>query len=330
MRYILFFSILFCLSTETLKAQDPQFAQFYANPIYLNPAFTGYTDQHRFVGNYRNQWLGLQKAFQTYNVSYDRNLYEKNSGIGIAAWQDVAGTTKLTTTNVGVSYSYNVHFNETSDLRFGLQANYGMKTFNMGNLVFNDQLIPGSTAVSADLKNLGKVNYLDLHFGSLYTGENYWFGATFRHINMPNTSINDKTAKTPVGISLHGGYRFMQLKTGERLTNYLSPVFNYRHQNNFDQLDLGVYYVSAPLHVGLWYRGLPLKKYSPEFANHDALSLMIGYELKETNLRIGYSYCYGLSKLTTAANGSHEISICYELSNRGKTNGKSSVPVPKL
>lgn len=321
--FLLFFSCL-------LKAQDPQFAQFYANPIYLNPAFTGVTDHHRFVANYRNQWLGLQKAFMTYNVSYDRNLFEKNSGIGFSAWQDMAGSTRFTTTTVGVSYSYKIHFNNESDLRFGLQANYGMKTFNSANLVFNDQLNSGSSAVSADLKNLGKVAYLDLNFGSLYVGDHYWLGASFRHINMPNTSINDKSAKTPVGISIHGGYRFMQEKTGERLSYYISPVFNYRHQSNFDQLDLGVYFVTTPLHLGLWYRGLPVKKYAPSFSNNDALSLMLGYEFKETNLRIGYSYCYGLSKLTTAANGSHEISISYELSKRGKAAGKSTIVLPKL
>ena len=31
------------------KAQDPQFSQFYASPIYLNPALTGSTDRARRV-----------------------------------------------------------------------------------------------------------------------------------------------------------------------------------------------------------------------------------------------------------------------------------------
>ena len=29
------------LTYMKLHAQDPQFSQFYANPIYLNPAFAG-------------------------------------------------------------------------------------------------------------------------------------------------------------------------------------------------------------------------------------------------------------------------------------------------
>ena len=32
-------------------AQDAQFSQFYANPIYLNPALAGSAEQFLFTGN---------------------------------------------------------------------------------------------------------------------------------------------------------------------------------------------------------------------------------------------------------------------------------------
>ena len=64
-----------------MKAQDPQFTQFYAAPVYLNPAFTGLTDNHRIAVNYRNQWPSVSKSFQTYLASYDYNLQKINSGI---------------------------------------------------------------------------------------------------------------------------------------------------------------------------------------------------------------------------------------------------------
>ena len=41
------------LSTQVL-AQDPEFTQFYANPLYLNPAFAGTARCPRLVMNYRN------------------------------------------------------------------------------------------------------------------------------------------------------------------------------------------------------------------------------------------------------------------------------------
>ena len=56
--------ILMILSLgTTVQAQDPQFSQFYAAPLYTNPAFTGLTNQHRFVANVRDQWPGLSNDF---------------------------------------------------------------------------------------------------------------------------------------------------------------------------------------------------------------------------------------------------------------------------
>ena len=52
--------ILLAISfTLEVKAQDPEFTQFYANPLYLNPAFAGSARCPRIVMNYRNQWPGM-------------------------------------------------------------------------------------------------------------------------------------------------------------------------------------------------------------------------------------------------------------------------------
>ena len=47
--------LLFAYS-ENAFAQDPSFTQFYANPLYLNPAFAGTARCPRLNLNYRNQW----------------------------------------------------------------------------------------------------------------------------------------------------------------------------------------------------------------------------------------------------------------------------------
>ncbi|MFT5922039.1 MAG: hypothetical protein ACI8TS_001371, partial [Flavobacteriales bacterium] len=50
-----FLGLLMTMLPEA-KAQDPEFTQFYANPLYLNPAFAGTARCPRLVMNYRNQW----------------------------------------------------------------------------------------------------------------------------------------------------------------------------------------------------------------------------------------------------------------------------------
>ena len=74
---LLIFLLAMVTALETM-AQDPQFTQFYASPMFLNPAFTGLTYEHRFTANYRNQWPGIKKAFSTYMATYDYNISNLN------------------------------------------------------------------------------------------------------------------------------------------------------------------------------------------------------------------------------------------------------------
>ena len=50
------------------NAQDPTFTQFYANPLYLNPAFAGSNGCPRFALNYRNEWPQLTGNYVTYSA----------------------------------------------------------------------------------------------------------------------------------------------------------------------------------------------------------------------------------------------------------------------
>ena len=65
------------------KAQDPQFTQFYANPLYLNPAFTGTSTQSRAIMASRIEWPSIPGAFQTYSLSYDQFFPMMKSGFGV-------------------------------------------------------------------------------------------------------------------------------------------------------------------------------------------------------------------------------------------------------
>ena len=84
-------SLCVIVTIQDLKAQDPQFTQFYANPLYLNPAFAGTARCPRICMNYRNQWPSLSGTYVTYSASYDQHIDALNGGLGIMVNQDDQG-----------------------------------------------------------------------------------------------------------------------------------------------------------------------------------------------------------------------------------------------
>lgn len=318
------------LFSTGMKGQDPQFTQFYAAPMYLNPAFTGLTEEHRFVANYRNQWPGVSKAYQTYMASYDYNLSDINSGIGISVMQDRAGTAGLTHTQFGVNYAYHFKISKFSEIRMGASLNYNMKRIDFSKLKFNDQIATGS-GTSVEAGHYEQLNFMDFAAGALLNSTKYWLGLSAKHLTQPNSSLTGDKVPLPLNISLHGGYRFILEQKTKELTRYISPAFNFRHEQTYDQLDIGVYYYHLPLTIGLWYRGLPFKKYAATYASRESLALLVGFDLTQYNLRVGYSYDLTVSKLGVASTmGAHEISVIYEVARKKKRNKRIIMTCPKF
>ncbi len=76
-------TLLFGLTIWVTQAQDPQFSQFYANPLYLNPAFAGGALAPRVMMNYRNQWPGLAANYVTTSFAVDHYFANANSIIAL-------------------------------------------------------------------------------------------------------------------------------------------------------------------------------------------------------------------------------------------------------
>lgn len=299
--------------------------------MYLNPAFTGVTYEHRFVANYRNQWPGIRKTYQTYMASYDYNMNDLNSGIGVTIMQDRAGTAGLTHSQFGVNYAYHFKVSKFAEIRMGANINYNLKRIDFNKLKFNDQITTGSS-ISLDAANYERLSYMDFAAGALLNSTEYWVGFSAKHLTQPNSSLIGDRVPLPISLSLHGGYRYIiEQKSKNDIKKYISPTFNYRHQQKYDQLDIGLYYYHLPLNVGVWYRGIPFKKYAPTYSSSESIALLVGFDLSQYNLRVGYSYDITISKLGIANSwGAHEISMVYEIAKRKKRTRKVLVSCPKF
>lgn len=322
---------LLALPVATL-AQDPQFSQFYAASQYLNPALTGNTFQDRIALNYRLQWPGVQPGYETYSFAYDHHFASAHSGLGGYVLRDKAGTYGLTFTTAAMSYSYEARIDRKRAVRFGFRAGYTLRNVAPDGYLFADQIIRDNAARSIEANLVPNTSYLDLATGGLYYSEQFWIGASFNHVNKPNTSLMiDGEAEVPVRTTVHAGYRFpLDGHKMIRSETKMTLAAHYKAQGKWDQLDVGGYIEHERISGGIWYRGLPVvKAYERGYGNSEAVILMAGFET-ERQLRITYSYDITISKLTMKSAGAHELSLIYEWPRRAKARKHKVVPCPKF
>ncbi len=309
-------------------AQDTQYSQFYAAPLYINPAFTGLTAQHRMVFNARDQWPGLPNAYYSTAFSYDRNYSEINSGFGLLAAGELAGEGGLWKLEIAPSYAYQILIDDRIMIRPGLKVGYVNLGIDQSKLVFNDEINSGNQTVEPF--SLESRAYLDFSTGALVMTEVFWGGIAFNHINTPNQGLikNGPGSELPMKFSLHGGAKIplSMIQQGKPSDKSFSPVLQYKSQGRFDQLDLGFYYDQNPIVLGVWYRGIPLfKKYDKGFWNADAMTVLFGVK-KEDNYSIGFSYDFTISRLGPLNSaGSLELSFVKEWAVKKKKRRRAFI-----
>lgn len=324
-------------------AQDPQFSQFYAAPLYLNPAFAGSTNASRAILNYRNQWPNMDANFVTYVASFDHFFRKYNSGIGVMGFFDKEGTNGFRSYTIALQYAYELQINKKLTFRPGLQGAFSNRSLNSSGLTFTDDIDQDGNVTNSngELINAAK-SYFDVTAGGVLYSKNAWIGFAAHHLNQPSQALlegdGNKTLNTK--FSVHAGYKIpiknnefpKKYRSGQReRSGYndterdvsITPAVNFKNQGPFNQLDAGLYFTYEPVTFGAWYRGIPLGGFNKGSVNQDALIFLLGFQIMD--LQVGYSYDYTISRLGASTGGAHEISLVYDF-YLGYRNQKKKAP----
>jgi len=307
---IIYLLLLSLITFTDSFGQDPTFSQFYANALYLSPSFAGATNEYRFALNYRNQWPAVPGVFHTYSISFDKALTNFNSGIGVLATYDVAGSGNLSTTNIGLIYSYDFNINKEWHIRPGVNFKFYYLGLDIGKLVFNSQITGSGTTPSVTPPPFDNVADVDFATSALVYNDRTWAGLTLDHLLKPKTSFYGDESTVPMKLNIYGGAQILKkTRLRVKMQEVLSVAMNFQKQGKFYQTDVGLYYYKNPLIFGIWYRGIPLVTSQAG----DAIIGLIG--IKTEQLHIGYSYDFTISNLISSTGGAHEISLVYEFNN---------------
>lgn len=332
--------LFFCwLLISKAFAQDPQFSQFYAAPLYLNPGFAGSSNATRATLNYRNQWPNLDANFVTYVASFDHYFRKYNSGIGVMGYFDKEGLNGFQAYTIALQYAYELHINKKLTFRPGLQGAFSNRNVNSSGLRFTDQYDNEGNFTEDGFEVIQRGgSYFDISAGGVLYSKNFWVGFAGHHLNKPLQTFDDTNLNQK--FSIHAGYKFpikinefpRRYRSGQReRSGYndeerdvsITPAINFKNQGPFNQLDAGLYFTYEPITFGAWYRGIPVGGFNKGSVNQDALIFLLGLQVMD--LHIGYSYDYTISKLSGSTGGAHEISLVYDF-YLGYRNQKKKTP----
>jgi type IX secretion system PorP/SprF family membrane protein len=288
---ILYLGILL-LGFVSYSQQDSQYTQYMYNTIEVNPAYAGSRGVLSMFGLYRTQWVGLEGAPKTANVSVNTPISNSNLGLGVSVVNDAIGPTVENTISADVSYS--IPTSETFKLSFGLKGTANLFAID------KDKLSP-QTKDDAVYQSLSASNFFSPNVGA---GVYFHSSKTYVGLSVPNILETKRY------------YDANSTFYKERMNAYfiVGHVFDFTDNLKFKPALMTKMVQGAPLQVDVSGNFMFFDKLVLGLAWRwdAAVSAMAGFQVNK-GLYIGYGYDRETTKLVNYNSGSHEIFLRYEL-----------------
>lgn len=317
MRVKIFFLML-CSTVSALSVnaqQEVQFSQYVFNGLAVNPAYAGYRGDAYLNATYRKQWVDFPGAPQTGIVSLDglpNWIQDERVGLGIQAQWDKLGPQEYL--SLAGSYAYRIPLNESGSSRLSIGMGLSLAQYSVkGNMMqFTDVNDPSAPA--------GKISSLkpDASFGVYYNTSSFYAGVSI--LQLFSQEISGKMAITGdsreyLVIKRTKHYYFtsgflVNLSDQLKLKPSIMVKEDFKGPTSFD---LNAFLLlSERLWLGGSYRSSAdiWKKHRVQdgLMKSNAASAIVEFFAND-RLRIGYSYDFTTSGLSSYQSGSHEISI---------------------
>ncbi|PRY90343.1 PorP/SprF family type IX secretion system membrane protein [Mongoliibacter ruber] len=302
---IISIGLFLVISLYEVKAQQvPQFSQYMFNPLFINPAYTGYKEQLYVQSYYRKQWAGVQGSPETIAIAADGYLPDKNIGIGLVGMTDRLGAQR--TSSIYANLSYHLRLSETGYLSFGLGIGY------VNSLIDGNELSPGNPNDPSVPGSRNQISYPDLKAGVFYYDDKYFMGIAFDNLLTPilNFDNGEVMAEPRNHMNISAGM-WMDINRDVAfrpsfmfMDDFKSPA---RLDLNGSFVFVDKFWVGASYRTALDYANRSL---SSELKRSTGIVGLIEVFVTES-LRVGYAYDHNITGFNVRSFTTHDISIGY-------------------
>jgi type IX secretion system PorP/SprF family membrane protein len=271
--------------------QDSQYTQYMYNTITINPAYAGSRGALSIFGMYRTQWVGLDGAPETSNLSVNTPLNNSNLGIGFSLVNDKIGP--VNENNFSVDLSYSIPVSASSKLSFGIKATANLFNLDINKLNIESQRDPKFQDFKTKFSpNIGAGVYW--HSDKGYIG-----------LSAPSFIETNKYNDNDVVIYKDKINYYI-------MTGYVFDLDKYQYIK-FKPAAMAKMVEGAPLQIDVSANFMFNDKFTLGVAYRwDAsVSAIAGFQITD-GLYLGYGYDHETTSLKNYNSGSHEIFLRYE------------------
>lgn len=316
-KQILFLVVILMMQSHIVKAQDPIVTQFFLAPETLNPGFTGYLDTWHVGVLHRRQWPNGNRRMDT-NFAFINNAFSDEIGLGFTFLNQREVFTNYNYFQFNSAFAYKIRLNEDWSLRPSIEVGFGNKNFDFDGLLLEDQINTTTGAISPItvdpfvLTNNQVVNFFDMSTGFVLDKENFWLGASLKHLTRPNISFKEgRNLPLDMFLSIHTAYAFDVYDYRFFLPpkTKLLVTANYMRQAQFNRLDMGAFLQFETLTIGAT-AATNLERKSSN--SHLITSINPAASVQFSKYFVfGYSYDVSTSQIQNTQ-GVHELTLTWQ------------------
>lgn len=331
--------------TQKVNSQDLHYSQHVYNPLYYNPAFTGFIDsKFRINASYADRYRQAygKEGMKTVFASGDMNIpiggvYSNNSNIGIGAYfyNHVAGENSIMDNVAALSLAYRIALDKDRrhTISAGANVSFVNRRYNYSSLQFGNQydgVFYNPNINSGESTDYPSVNKLDAGIGLLYS-----FIGTDKFRGYIGTAISHIVPDKNNVISFGHGLRFNAHTGLEIDVKELSiqPSIMWDYQGKALELYTGILFKYKVIDTKdqkiAVFAGPYLRTYKSPISGFSmyTINAMAGVQFNDFQLFVTADNTINTSKNTFGGFNGFEVGLSYKIGEANKGSQKIYCPV---
>jgi type IX secretion system PorP/SprF family membrane protein len=293
--------IFLLFNAEIFAQQDPQYSQYMFNHVVINPAYAGSKDVLSATAQIRKQWVGIEGAPQTNDISIHGPLKKKHIGLGGHMVLETIGPKRWAAAYGDFAYRLRLGH---GDLGFGLSAGIMSYQFDFSKITYGNQNEINQNVIGELNKTQTK---FDGSFGIYYHNPSMYIGYGVTHLTEPKlyqitTNGSNNASSIRFNVKRH---HFISMGRGFRLSDNVvfspSLLLKSLETSNTFNLDVNLNFL---LQKKVWL-GTSIRS--------SKNVIVIAQYLINSQFKVGYSFDLNYGGISMGRNNSHEIMIGYNL-----------------